>query len=384
MQSKDRTINSLSAVLRALASMKLTVVCLLLLVIIVFWGTLYQADYGLYQAQQKFFYSWVFFIFGFIPFPGTVLVMVILTLNLISSLFYRIGFKLSNIGNAITHLGLIILLFGGGLTFFFSVESTLMLVEGQARNRSEARDRWEVALWTESGEQKDIYALDVQDIQRTRITEIPELGIHLSRIDYFPNSTAVFQKSHEKRIFLNGSGVGAIRPAKPAMEASENIAGITLDIDAGTRELKLLLYGGDRNSTRIDHNGKTIFFKLRKKQYLLPISVKLRDVTAKKYPNSEIVKSYASIVEIDDGQGGKRDVRISMNKPLRYSNLTFFQSGYHKTPQGIEYSYFQVVKNSGRLLPYVSSLFIFVGLVIHFIVMFFRRRKQNTDTETIK
>ena len=106
-------------ILKAAASLKLTVVCLLLLIVLVVWGTVYQADHGLYQAQQKFFHSWFFLVFGFIPFPGTVLVMFVLFFNLVNSLFFRLRFHWSNIGNIITHLGIIVLLVGGFFTFYF-------------------------------------------------------------------------------------------------------------------------------------------------------------------------------------------------------------------------------------------------------------------------
>jgi hypothetical protein len=72
-----------------------------------------------------------------------------------------------------------------------------------------------------------------------------------------------------------------------------------------------------------------------------------------------------------------RDVVISMNKPLRFKDYTFFQSSYYIAPDGSEYTILAVVKNAGRLLPYFSSITIFLGLVIHFLVMLLKRRKTN-------
>lgn len=59
-QTKQTPLPSPRRFFKQVASMKLTVVCLLLLTTLVVWGTLYQADHGLYQAQQKFFHSWFF------------------------------------------------------------------------------------------------------------------------------------------------------------------------------------------------------------------------------------------------------------------------------------------------------------------------------------
>jgi hypothetical protein len=95
------------------------------------------------------------------------------------------------------------------------------------------------------------------------------------------------------------------------------------------------------------------------------------------YPNSNIPKSYESHVTIKAEGAVDRDVVISMNKPLRFKNYTFFQSSYYIAPDGSEHTVLAVVKNAGRLLPYYSSITIFLGLVIHFLMMLLRRRKTN-------
>ena len=52
------------------SSLKLTVLCLALLMVLILWGTLYQVEYGIWQAQQVFFRSW-FIWFGVLPiFPA--------------------------------------------------------------------------------------------------------------------------------------------------------------------------------------------------------------------------------------------------------------------------------------------------------------------------
>ncbi len=378
---KDKETGFIPRILKQLASLKLTVVCLLFLVVLVFWGTVYQADHGLYQAQQKFFYSWFFLAFGFLPVPGTVLVLFTLTINLVASVFFRIGFRLSNIGNFITHTGLIILFIGGGLTFFFSVESTLGMFEGEINNKSFSRNLWEVAVWEQTDGKDLTYAIDAKGLSPEKKIPFGDIGIDISIIDNFVNSTPVFNKTGEDNLFTNSSGIQSLNKVKPALEGGDNIAGITFFVNKKkSPDNKLILYGKDRNPTQVLIDGRKVNFQMRKKQYILPITVRLKDVAAKRYPNSQIVKSYESLVEIKDKQGMVRDVKISMNKPLRYDDLTFFQSGYGEQ-NNREYSVFSVVKNSGRLLPYVSSLFIFIGLIIHFFMMLYRRRKNQIGGE---
>ncbi len=75
-----------------------------------------------------------------------------------------------------------------------------------------------------------------------------------------------------------------------------------------------------------------------------------------------------------------REVVISMNKPLRYDDYTLYQSSYSQTEQG-ESSTLAVVRNPGRMLPYIASLVISLGMVVHFFLMLLkyagRKRKKK-------
>ena len=94
-----------------------------------------------------------------------------------------------------------------------------------------------------------------------------------------------------------------------------------------------------------------------------------------KHPGTEIASRYQSLVEIQN-EGLSREVLIYMNHPLRYKDYTFYQASYAIDQQGREYSTFAVVKNSGRLLPYIASGVVFLGLLTHFLAMAFRKKKH--------
>ncbi|HLP57274.1 MAG TPA: cytochrome c biogenesis protein CcsA [Candidatus Deferrimicrobium sp.] len=374
---KEKQPNKITVVttFKAMASLELTVVCLLILAMLVVWGTVYQANHGLYQAQQKFFHSWFFLLLGFIPFPGAVLIMFILFFNLVAVLFYRIGFRLSKIGNLITHLGLMVLLLGGFFTFYFSQESTLMLKEGETSNMSSSNRLWEIAVWeqkTKTGtgqNDADVYAFDTQSLRPGDIIRLEDLDLALQVKEYYGNSTAQVN---------NASGMQSLKKKPPEKEIEHNIAGGIFEINPATGQGQtLLLYGNDTHPTSITVNNREFRFSLRKKKYQLPLSLTLVDFAVKFYPNSEIPKSYESKITINTEGGVERDVTISMNKPLRYGNLTFFQSSYYTAPDGTEYTILAVVKNVGRLLPYFSSIIIFLGLAIHFLMMLFKKKKAN-------
>src|ERR1019366_8005050 len=141
----DRLINFFT-------SLRLTVVCLALGLILVFWGTLAQVDLGLYKAKNEFFRSFIIY-WGpkgaswRVPvFPGGYLVGGVLLLNLLATQVRRNAFTANKIGLWMVHVGLILLLLGQLLTDLLSRESTLHLRNGEARNYSETEREAELAV----------------------------------------------------------------------------------------------------------------------------------------------------------------------------------------------------------------------------------------------
>ncbi len=359
-KSKTKHIN----IFKLAASLKVTVVCLVILTVLVVWGTVYQAEHGLYQAQQKFFHSWVFWIGGFIPFPGTVLVMFVLFFNLVAVLFFRIGLRLAKIGNIITHLGILILLVGGFLTFYFSQESSLMLKEGESSNMSSSRRQWELALWEAGPGDRDIYAVDTAGFHPGETIRFHDLGLELQIKEYYANCRVSGRQSLEEKP-LSG-------------ELEQNVAGGVFIVNpASPLNQPMLLYGQADAPTPVTVGDRNFFFSIRRKTIPIPLYISLQDFQVKYYPNSTIPKSFESRVTIRAEQAMEREVVISMNKPLRFKNYAFFQSSYYIAPDGTEYTILAVVKNVGRLLPYYSSITIFMGMLIHFLMMLFKRRKKK-------
>ena len=86
---------SIQETIKFLGSPKIFVFAIAWMIVLVIIGTYDQKTIGLYQAQQKYFFSWGTTIFGFIPIPSGLLLMSIISLNL-SFYFTRPNiFKLS-------------------------------------------------------------------------------------------------------------------------------------------------------------------------------------------------------------------------------------------------------------------------------------------------
>src|SRR5438876_5226645 len=130
----------LERIAKFFSSLRLTVVCLGLGVILVFIGTLSQVDLGLYKAQNEFFRS--FFIYWGpagaswkIPvFPAGYLVGGVLLINLVTAHFTRFKLTRKKVGIWMIHFGVILLLLGQLLTDVLARDSHMHLRENETKN----------------------------------------------------------------------------------------------------------------------------------------------------------------------------------------------------------------------------------------------------------
>lgn len=233
----------MSKILFFLSSIRLTVACLLLLAVLVFAGTLFEARFGLYAAQQRFFHSWFFLSFGWLPLPGVMLTIATLMMNLFAAIAVRFPRSWNSIGLIIAHLGIVAMLGGAAFTFYFARSSFVSLAEGESATVSEG----------------------------------------------------------------------------------------------------------------IDHS-----------IFPLPVRISLINFDMKEHPGTNISKSFESRLSVS-GAGEDREVVVSMNRPFRHGNFTFFQAS-HMNIDGRELSVLAVVENAGRSVPWLSGIAVIAGLLAHFLL----------------
>ena len=75
--------------------------------------------------------------------------------------------------------------------------------------------------------------------------------------------------------------------------------------------------------------------------------------------------------------GISKHILIKMNEPLRHKGYTFYQSSFIESPDG-ETSVLAAVKNYGRLFPYISSIIMCIGLLLHLIMKLPELFKKRT------
>ena len=365
--------------LKVFLSLKTTVVCLSLLFILVIWGTVFQVENGLYQAQQKFFYSWIIMIAGLIPFPGGKLVMYLLFANLMASLIFhfRMGWRM--VGILLIHLGVLLMLVGGWFTHLTGMESYLTLAEGEGSNLSVSYREWEVSVWKGNGELREVVAFDASAFEAGKVFKDEESGITLE-VESFNGNVSAFTGGAVTNAPYSPSNISRLEEIPLDNDPQVNIPGGVFKLSEGDHSHRILLYGGDLAPAKLHDGPDGTRITLRRLRNPLPIFVQLKDFKREYHPNSTIPSAYSSLIEVSTSMDSQRDVIIEMNKPFRHNGYTFYQASFGQDAQGGELSTFAVTLNYGRLLPYYATGVSVVGLIIHFLMLLVQTQKGRAKS----
>jgi hypothetical protein len=487
-----------------LTSLRLTIVLLAAAIILVFVGTVAQADEGLYQVQERYFTHWLVFgttLWGvkmpWFIWPGGRLVGSLLLVNLVAAHIKRFQWSTSKMGIHLTHLGIIILLTGQLASDLVKVESHMTFTEGETGNyieRSrypelvfisdkspteeqvvsvpdplivkggtiarpelpfivkvkeyasngevvshqkamEAAVRLTAALATLDSEFSTPEALvpqaeraeetpgrvqvwraalqavgekDVQDMIATvkKVADQPELAAKLQtelktrfRDQMIKGFTA---QGGEMRLAAEKIAAGQTITADSLPAASTQGAGThatlqplpevkdmdtrsfpygVLEIEADGKSLGTWLVSTMLREQSIQVGDKTVRVALREERQYLPYTIKLLHATHKVYAGSDTPKDFRSRVLIDNPISKEnRETEISMNDPLRYSGLAFYQ--YQMTKDEADrspgQSVLQVVRNPSWLMPYIGCITVAAGMLwqfLHHLVGFINKRR---------
>ena len=357
-------------------SLRLTVVCLALGLILVFWGTLAQVDLGLYKAQNEFFRSFIIYwgpkgaSWRMPVFPGGYLIGGVLLLNLIAAQLRRFTFTLSKAGLWMVHGGIILLLLGQLLTDLLSSESALHLREGEAKNYSETEREAELAVIDATDPTTDTVIAIPQGILASEKTIHPgELPFTLRVKDFFANSAVSKRASDSVEPPASTQGIGPTVTVTEVPRVTEmekrDVPSAVVEVVTPQGSLGTWLvseFVEEPQDFTLNH--RTYQLALRPRRHYKPYSIQLLKFQHDLYAGTPIPKNFSSRVLLQRPQTGeKREVLIYMNNPLRYAGETYYQASYDEDNHG---TVLQVVHNPSWLTPYLSCVLVGVGLVVQF------------------
>lgn len=326
------------------------------------------------MTQKIYFSSWVHWIY-FIPLPAGRLLMVVMFINLCALSLRKSLWQYKKSGILIVHFGALLLLFGGGVTAYFSYEGRMTIKEGNSSNYIEDYFTKELAIIS-SDSTSTAFSEDQLFSSNTLTFNHNSSSFDIQILSFLVNSKPIkrLEGCQECKGKFQSYQLVELKHQK---EFEQNNSAVIFEIkgidDVTDGVYASMIFENENNS--IDFSGDQLKIILRPKRTLIPFSIKLVDFKEVLHPGTDIAKSYSSDVILNTGELN-RDVVISMNEPLRHRDYTFFQAAFNRA-DNTEYSTLAVVKNYGRLFPYISSIVMCIGLLLHLIITFLSRLSRK-------
>ena len=361
-----------------ISSPKIFVYTVLWLMVLVFFGTIAQKDIGLYASQMKYFSSYYFLLYDYIPLPGGRITLILMTLNLSSSLFRKTLWKIKKIGVIILHIGGLLLLLGGGVTAMYSSEGNMVIEEGGRVDYTDDYHRMELCIVNLSLQDSLEYIVfDEELLVEGNTISYDKLGLEIDIISRIKNTRIQNRITGADSIYKGFLKQFVLLPKEPEKENTQNRPSLIFRI-RGSENNADGIYGlflGQKDLDIFNFKNEEFFTEFRKERTYLPFSIELLDFKKVLHPGTQVAKSFSSEINLIENQIPRR-VLIQMNEPLRHMGYTFFQASFIEELKG-ESTVLAVVKNYGRLFPYISSIIMSIGLLVHLIINIPKMIKKN-------
>jgi hypothetical protein len=367
-----------------LSGFKLATVLLLLLLVLTWLATLEQIDQGLHLTLNKYF-SWKSFYL--IPeingkkipviLPGGYYVCAVLLVNMILGGVVRIRKGPKQIGNLISHFGIIFMLLGGGVAHHFEERGNMAIYPDEVSNV--AQDYFEYVIEVaevKDGRREKYHVVRGEHLKSLknemyRTFDFKDVPFSLSVSGYLKNAQTVnaLERAPQNGELIADGYYLYERPSE--VSAERNMAGAYAQIifDDGQKSAPFILWGGSFYPFTVRDGERLFTVDIQKRLWLMPFEVKLDKFTADFHPGtSRPAKFISDIRRIENGQEAK--VRIEMNEPMRYQGLTFFQASYgppDAKPGEKMFSVFEVVKNPADKWPEYSIYIVTFGMLVTFL-----------------
>ena len=355
-------------IITVLKTPKLFVYAIIWMMVIIVLGTLAQKNMGLFAVQEKYFSSWFFWVW-YLPLPGGRLTMLLIFINLLFFFINKNLWKIHKIGIIILHLGGILLFVGGGLTAIFSTEGNVVIDEGSISNYVEDYHYMELAVINTSDTIFDVYTIfDHPILKRGKIIQHENMGFEIEIINYIENCEPIRRNGPAGVQYQGMMKNFILREIAPLKEENMNRPGIIFHLsNTGTSADGIYgLFLGQTIPQKVTMGSQEYVIVFRRQRTYLPFSLELIDFKKAMHPGTGIPKSYSSDINLIE-DGISKHILIEMNEPLRHKGYTFYQSSFIESPDG-ETTVLAAVKNYGRLFPYISSIIMCIGLLLHLIM----------------
>jgi hypothetical protein len=368
-----------------LCSFQLTVLSMALLMALVLLCTLAQVEMGTMGAVNHYMRAWIVYwapkesAFLYPVFPGGILVGLVFGLNLFAIMVKRLKFTWAKVGLWVVHVGLVFLVAGEFVSAAYQVDTRMAIEEGQTVNFTEEyRDAELAVIDVTDPKFDDVYSIPRSQLASGNTVKIPNTPLEIRVKSFFLNADLTNRSPIDPPSLATagvGTNVKVVEAAPIARDDENNRTSAFIEPFAGGRS-----YGTWLVSTVLGapqsfiHEGRTYQLTMRPRRYYLPYSLTLKKFSHDVYPGTQIPKNFSSLVTLNNpSKGEQREVLIYMNQPLRYDGKAFYQASFGKQDT---LTILQVVQNPGWLIPYISTVLVTIGLLVHFGMSLRRNTKR--------
>lgn len=322
-------------------------------------GTLAQRWLGLYAAQEMFFSTFITWI-GPVPLPGGYTLMVVFCASLLLKFLLASPWQKQKAGIVLAHLGVLVLMIGALITAVGAREHFMIIPQGKTTPYIYDYHQRVLFLFAQD---ELIRTVAFEDLSPDRTIE--DLPFSLTILTRCVNCAIERRPPEEAKNFKSMGQFMRLQDKPSEKEPEANISGVTFML-GGARPKengRYIAFEGMPKPISFRAAGRDYKLMFGKDQKPLPFSIRLEQFTKEAYPGTTKARAYSSDVVIEDG-ALNLPARISMNAPLHYRGYTFYQSSFEDGPQGV-LTILSVVQNHGRIFPYLGTLLIVAGLIVH-------------------
>lgn len=370
-------------VVRILTGYEITVISILLLIAIVFFSTLEQAEVGLYTVKQRYYSIDVFLVQPElrgkllpIVLPGAYWVCAIFTLNLICGGVLKMAalFAFKNrstmpfvkrfgkfIGVFTSHISMAVLMIAGAVDYHKSTLTMLSVKEGETNHIGSSEENIVIEVSEiENGVTKNVHIISNEMIQDmilngkvatfstrpdSRIFSFESFPFTVEFNGWYRNSDifpAKSKRDEDPGAVVNGA---FIREDDILTQAESQRIGSFNEMvsdskrqkiyNLGSAYLKIVSLEGEitpmivsdafRLPSTVNVGGKTYGFKMTRRNTVLPFEISLKELDVDTYQGTSMAREYTSYIEYENN-GEAIAASISMNKPFRHSGYTVYQA----------------------------------------------------------
>lgn len=385
-------MSNLHRCLRKAASLRLTLSLLAAALVLVFVGTLHQTNLGIFEAQEKYFRSFlVWFQVPGLAFPlpllaGGYLLGGLLLLNLLAGMATRLRLHWSKCGIWAIHGGLLLFVAAELCQAWMTEEGTMRLEEGGSRNYFEAMRETELVVIDASRPEADrIVAVPERLVREGRRLALADLPFELHVRRHFRHSavTALPGTGSEEPLAAATRGLGrwlAVAERAPdGRNGERNLFAAVVEIREGEASRGTWLLSNALSYPQTIRAGdREYLLAIRPKRHYQPYSLTLLQFRHERHPGTDLPRHFSSRLRLTYAESREdRAILISMNEPFRYRGHTYYQAGFDDDDTT---SILRVVRNPGWRLPYIATAVTGLGLLAQFglgLFGFLQRRKRS-------